>query len=158
MKTIHEQINRNPEDVAGAFEANFFPREIAVYQQALRNVMAVWEQLRLIQAEGAVEVTVRSLSTTVTLGVNRDLGATIVQDMHDTVGADAHRISGLIDRLHADLARDGESADRIHMLELLLTPVGRDGKALQQPTSEPATQGPFLAPSTPPTRPRRRAA
>lgn len=45
MKTIHEQLIQNREDVTGAFEANFFPREIAVCQQALRNVLAVWEQL-----------------------------------------------------------------------------------------------------------------
>jgi hypothetical protein len=149
MKTIHEQINALPGDVAGAYEANFFPREIAIYQQALRNLLAVWDQLRLIQAEGPVEVTVRSRTTSVTLGIERDLGATIVQDLHEALNKDAHRISGLIERFHGQLVREGESTGRIKMLELLLTPVGPDGKALPAAALSSESQGPFLSTPTP---------
>lgn len=130
MKTIHQQLSKTTEDVTGAFEANYFPREIAVYQQALRSTMALWEQLRLIQAEGPVEVTVRSHSTSVTLTVTSESGPAIVQDLHEQVARDAHRISGLLSRLHEDLDREGESAERIRLLNLLLTPVSSTGHAL----------------------------
>lgn len=86
-----------------------------------------------------------------TLGLTSDLGVNIVQDLHEMMGRDTHRICGLIDCLHAGLARDGESAARIEMLRLLLTPVGPDGKALPQCAAAPSAQGPFLteAGSTP---------
>jgi hypothetical protein len=160
MKTIHEQISELPIEVASAYEANFFPRQIEVCQKALRSLLAVWDELRLAQAEGITEITIRSRSTSFTLAVPKETGASIAMDLYEHLGKEAAGMSNAINCLHEDLAKDGESAGRISMLNLLLTPVGPDGMALPVESAPSTPQGPFLATPTPltPARPRRRTA
>ncbi|RSK23949.1 hypothetical protein [Hymenobacter metallilatus] len=153
MKTIHQQITQSTQDVEGAFEANYFPRQIAAYQQSLRTLMALWDQLLLAQAEGITEITVRSRSISITMGISTDVGATVAQDLYESLGNDAHRTARLIAESHATLAKDGESAERLHLLGLLLTPVGSTGHALP----DSGTAGPFLT-DTPASKAKRRPA
>lgn len=140
MSTIHEQLQAHPQDAAGAYEANFFPREIAAHQDALRHLLTLWDALRLAQAEGITEVTMRSRTSTVMLTVPKIIGATMGLNLYEYLGNEASTVARTIERLHEELAREGESAERLTLLTLLLTPVGPDGHAQvadSQPLSAP---------------------
>jgi len=128
MKTIHEQIQTLPQSVAGAYEANFFPLDIARHQAILRTLLADIDTITQAVSEGIFEVTIRTRSTTLTLPVDSAAtGSEVGMLLFEELGNKADRMAGIIADQHRLLVTEGESQNRIKMLELLLAPVDAQG-------------------------------
>ena len=126
MQNIRQQLQAIKAEAYGAHEANFFPRTIGYAQCVLTTLLAQQEDILHAQAEGIIEVTVRTQSKTFTLAV-AEVSTQITEILYVLVGKRCDAQAREILYQHATFNKEGESADRIKNLELLLTPVDAQG-------------------------------
>jgi hypothetical protein len=146
--TIFEQLQAAGGDVKNASSAGFITGAIARAQRILKSLLALKEELDYAFDEGLVEVTVRSRTKTVTLAVPITVGAALEEALRGHVENLCDTQADSILWHHRDLAAGGD-CDTHQMLDLLLTPVGADGKALptvstSAPTASDAQRCPLL--------------
>lgn len=138
MQNVHHQLRAIKAEAHGAHEANFFPRTISYAQHVLTTLLAQQEDILHAQAEGIIEVTVRTQSKTFTLAV-AEVSTSITEILYVLVGKRCDAQAREILYQLATLNKEGECTDRIKTLELLLTPVDAQGMPVRElPTQDQA--------------------
>lgn len=130
MQTIHHQLRAIKAEAHGAHEANFFPRTIGHAQRVLTTLLAQQEEILHAQAEGIIELTIRTQSKTFTLAV-AEVSTAITEILYVLVGKRCDFQAREILYQLATLNQEGECADRIKALELMLTPIDTQGMPVQ---------------------------
>ena len=126
MKTVLDQL-KALDSQRGAYEANFFPRVIARLQQAYAALMNDFDAVSQAQAEGVIEVTIRSRTQHLTIAVDEKTSAEVAGLLIELLGDRLETMEANIIREHETLHIEGESAERIRRLALLQTPVDAQG-------------------------------
>jgi len=137
MQTILQQF-QHVDTNADAFDANFYPRLLARLQKAYTALLADYDSVWQAEAEGILEVTLRSRTQTLTVPVQGKVSPALALLLSEMLGDQLHDLQQRIILEHESLAREGESPDLVKLLTLLLTPIDEQGRAVR--TLAPETQ------------------
>jgi len=137
MKTIHQQIQQLGSETHAIHDANFFPREVSRAQQVLRTLLDLYEDILYVQTEGIYEVTVRSHTREVTVRVNEIAANQVAEDLFTLIGNRCDEMAQRIEYSAGMIESEGESLRRMHLFNLLLTPVDHAGMPAGEATARP---------------------
>ncbi|MBO3273204.1 hypothetical protein [Hymenobacter defluvii] len=135
MQTILDQFQQVDTN-ANASSANFHVRSIERLQRAYTALLSEYDTIWQAEAEGIVEITLRSRTQTLTVPVGQRLSSAIAMQLSEVLDDQLHALQQRIIREHEDLLKEGDAGDEVKLLELLLTPVDAQGMPVQESSTQ----------------------